>query len=364
MDPTTDTAPPISDLPSKFASDITQLLAIPSPVVKPADEPAKVVADAAVKPDEKPKDTAGDEWKSAKAADWKALKEARDAAAKEADLFKRQVADLQAKIKDPSDLEKSMEALRAERDVYDEQLRLVAVERHPKFEGYFKAKVDTVLAGAKNVLGAEKAADLQKALRMPDGEQRDAAIEELTGDASALQQQRIAALLTRMDEITVERETEISKWRETASKFDTDQKTKLVEQKQNAEKILAGIITGAVKDLEVFQPKPGDDKWNAETEQSLALARHLFGGENTVEDLARAAVWAAAAPRYRMLSAAYAAENKQLKDEIAKLRSANPSIKAEGDKADSVSPGTGLARNEPPSFSSAFAKNILGAMRS
>ena len=47
--------------------------------------------------------------------------------------------------------------------------------------------------------------------------------------------------------------------------------------------------------------REGDEEWNGELNQRLSLAQQIFNGENSEEDLAKAALWAAAAPKYREL---------------------------------------------------------------
>jgi hypothetical protein len=58
----------------------------------------------------------------------------------------------------------------------------------------------------------------------------------------------------------------------------------------------------------------------------MDLARQIFNGENSEEDLAKAALWAAAAPKYRELLYAQVEVNKRLQAELAKYRGAEPGV--------------------------------------
>ena len=78
--------------------------------------------------------------------------------------------------------------------------------------------------------------------------------------------------------------------------------------------------------LEIFEPRENDEEWNTELTQRMDLARQIFNGENSEEDLAKAALWAAAAPKYRELLYAQVEVNKRLQSELAKYRGAEPGV--------------------------------------
>ena len=81
----------------------------------------------------------------------------------------------------------------------------------------------------------------------------------------------------------------------------------LAEQSQQHEaqmtetnKLFDNVLNDASK-LEVFASRDGDDSWNTEVKQRVDMARSIFSGENDPQELARASLWAAAAPKYREL---------------------------------------------------------------
>jgi hypothetical protein len=76
----------------------------------------------------------------------------------------------------------------------------------------------------------------------------------------------------------------------------------------------------------VFQAKDGDVEHNAAVAKRVETARYIFNGQMKVDELARAALWAAAAPEVLSNSIALAAENKNLKAEIEALKQGEPGL--------------------------------------
>ena len=82
----------------------------------------------------------------------------------------------------------------------------------------------------------------------------------------------------------------------------------------------------------MYQPMDSpqsDDDWNAGVAEMRNTAKNIFLGESTEQELARASLWAAAAPKYRELLAGQMELNKRLQNQIKELKGATPSVDAE-----------------------------------
>ena len=90
-------------------------------------------------------------------------------------------------------------------------------------------------------------------------------------------------------------------------------------QQEAANNVFKGTLSNASKVLEVFS---NEDDAKAVSEAATAI----FSGSNDVEDVARAAVWAAAAPKYRSLYGQAQQQIADLQKELAELKGAEPGL--------------------------------------
>jgi hypothetical protein len=125
--------------------------------------------------------------------------------------------------------------------------------------------------------------------------------------------------------------------------------------KMASEKTWATVKESA-RALEVFEPKDGDTAWNEEVNGRIELARQIFNGENDEADLAKAALWAASAPKYRELLHAQMALNGKLQAELNKLRNSDAKVST------SSEPGRKSPVNDgPDATANDFVKQFLKA---
>jgi hypothetical protein len=109
------------------------------------------------------------------------------------------------------------------------------------------------------------------------------------------------------------------------SKYKQDNEEGTKAALESANKTWQKVSTDA-RSLEIFEPRENDDEWNTELNGRLSLAQQIFNGENSEEDLAKAALWAAAAPKYRELLYAQVEVNKRLQAELSKYRGSEPGV--------------------------------------
>ena len=102
--------------------------------------------------------------------------------------------------------------------------------------------------------------------------------------------------------------------------------------------------------------RENDDEWNTNLTGRLSLAQQIFNGENSEEDLAKAALWAAAAPKYRELLYSQVEVNKRLQAELAKYRGSEPGVSSK------ATAGGSRASNANGSKSEDFVTNVLKSL--
>ena len=225
-----------------------------------------------------------------------------------------------------------MEKLKTERDDLDQRLKLAAIERHPKFQQEFQAKVDGITEQAKRVVGTESADRIAELIQQTDSEHRSNAIEEVMLELSTTKQAQLGSLLTRMDEVRYERAAALENAESTYQGMMADQQKQHEAQLAETHKLFDGVLDDASK-LEVFAKRDGDDSWNGEVKERVDMARSIFSGENDPAELARASLWAAAGPKYRELLINQIELTRRLQKQLGDQGSANPSVSSGGDKA-------------------------------
>lgn len=303
-------------------------------------EPDKPEAE---QPEEKQSEAESPDPESRSASDFKKIKSDRDTAQAE-------LAELKAKLTEleNSDVDKVMDNLRTERDDLSQRLKLAAIERHPKFQKEFQDKVDTISKQAARVVGEENAERVTELLGMADNDYRANAIEELMMELSTTKQAQLGSLLTRVDEVRMERETALENADATYQQIVEEQQAQHNTAMVETNKLFDGIAAEATN-LEVFATRDDDEDWNAEVKSRVDMARGIFSGENDPQELARASLWAAAAPKYRELLVAQIELNRRLRKQIGGNGTANPSMSGGGEGSGHV--GT-------KSFAEAYAEAI------
>ena len=263
-----------------------------------------------------------DTIKSTKAAEaFRKIKEEKAALAKQLEEIKS--------AKNPSeDYETKLKTLSEEREALSERLRLLDIERHPEFVKKYEGRINNVFESVKGLVGSD-GDRLVSLLKAPESDYRNSQIDDIVDQLSPAKKAKLGALIVKHDEIQNERASEIaeakSDYESIISKYQQDESTNTKAALEEANKTWSKVSENA-RALEIFEPRDGDDEWNSELTQRMDLARQIFNGENSEEDLAKAALWAAAAPKYRELLYAQVEVNKRLQAELAKYRGAEPGV--------------------------------------
>ena len=260
--------------------------------------------------------------KSTKAADaFRKIKEEKAQLAKQLDELKA------GKSTNPQ-FESQLKTLQEERDALSERVRLLDIERHPDFIKKYEGKITGVFDSVKNLVGTD-GERLVSLLKSPDSDYRNSQIDDIVEGLSPSKKAKLGALIVKYDEINGERASELSEakadYDAVISKYKQDNEEGTKAALESANKTWQKVSTDA-RSLEIFEPRENDEEWNTELNGRLSLAQQIFNGENSEEDLAKAALWAAAAPKYRELLYAQVEVNKRLQAELSKYRGSEPGV--------------------------------------
>lgn len=280
--------------------------------------------------------------KSTKAADaFRKIKEEKAQLAK-------QLEELKAGKSTNPNFEAQLKALQEERDALSERVRLLDVERHPEFVKKYEGKINGVFDSVKNLVGSD-GERLVGLLKSPESDYRNSQIDDIVEGLSPAKKAKLGALIVKYEEINGERAAEISE-----AKSDYDAIISRYQQ-ENEEGTKAALeqasktwqkVSDSARALEIFEPRENDEEWNSELNQRLSLAQQIFNGENSEEDLAKAALWAAAAPKYRELLYAQVEVNKRLQAELSKYRGSEPGVTSKATNPGFKTANTNAAKSE------------------
>lgn len=300
-----------------------------APVVAPPAVPVKPAVDAA--PAKPADDLPEDKWPRS-AQEWKKFKEikARDIKEREDEIaaLRTERDDIRKKISEAKS-SPELEALVKERDEYSERLRLLDVEKHPKFVAYFHNKTQAQVDLAKRIVGAEQADQAAKLLALPDSPWKDQQLEEMLSTLGPIQQSRFGSVLNTIASIEDERQSEIQNARANFDKMTAEQTSHREQQVKGLEKTFTDAVLKAQETNPVFSKREGDHAWNSEVEKRIESARNLFFGKGVnAEQVIRASLDAAALPTILAGYEAMYKENEGLKAQIAELSKASPGLQS------------------------------------
>ncbi len=280
--------------------------------------------------------------KSTKAADaFRKIKEEKAQLAKQLDELKA------GKTTNPN-FEAQLKTLQEERDALSERVRLLDIERHPEFVKKYEGKINSVFESVKGLVGTD-GERLVGLLKSPESDYRNSQIDDIVDGLSPSKKAKLGALIVRYDEINGEKAAEMSEAKSDydaiISKYQQDNEQGTKAALESASKTWAKVSENA-RALEIFEPREGDEEWNGELNQRLSLAQQIFNGENSEEDLAKAALWAAAAPKYRELLYSQVEVNKRLQAELAKYRGSEPGVSSKATNPGFKSANVNNAKSE------------------
>jgi len=287
--------------------------------------------------------------KSTKAADaFRKIKEEKAQLAKQLEELKS------GKTTKPN-FEEQLKTLQQERDALSERVRILDVERHPEFVKKYEGKINGVFDSVKSLVGSD-GERLVGLLKSPESDYRNSQIDDIVEGLSPSKKAKLGALIVKYDEINGEKASEISEakadYDAIISKYQQDNEQGTKAALESATKTWQKVSENA-RALEIFEPRDGDEEWNGELNERLSLAQQIFNGENSEEDLAKAALWAAAAPKYRELLYAQVEVNKRLQAELSKFRGSEPGVSSRA---------TGSGGSRPANTNAAKSEDFVASV--
>jgi len=290
--------------------------------------------------------------KSTKAADaFRKIKEEKAQLSKQLDDLKS------GKVSD-TEVESKFKTLQSERDALSERVRLLDIERHPDFVKKYESKITGVFDSLKGLVGTE-GDRLIGLLKSPENDYRNSQIDDIVEGLSPSKKAKLGALIVKYDEINGEKSAEMSEakadYDAVISKYRQDSDANTASALESATKTWTKVSENA-RALEIFEPRDNDEEWNTELNGRLNLARQIFNGENSEEDLAKAALWAAAAPKYRELLYSQVEVNKRLQAELAKYRGSQPGVSSK------ATTSGGKVSNADSSKSEDFVSSVMKSL--
>ena len=319
----------------------------PSPA--PAGEPA---ADAVETPTETAPAPAEEAKESRSAKDFKLIKQERDEAKGRIDELVAKVSELESSTSPAEDYDR----LKAEYEELSGVLSLSNLERHPKFREQFVEPINGQIERAQAYVGEEDRAQLAKILRMPVGEARSNALDELTGALPTSRQAYLQSVVNRIDEIAFDRDKQLDSSKESYDKLLADEaatgEAKAAERNTALERSFNSTLKEAQDNIPIYQLREGDEEWNTGVRERVNLAKRILMEQNSFEDAATAALWAASGGALVEQNAGLVEHNRRLQTEINQLKGAEP---------DAVSTG---ADGRPKQVqNSSFSDKVLGELR-
>ncbi len=297
----------------------------PAPAPAPAPEVEPVTPPAPVKPEPPAEPENGEKWPRT-SADWKKFKEARETEKKEyqakLDTYEKQLAELKTKPAAPADYEQ----VKKQAEDYSKVIQQISVENHPQFKAYYENATNNQIELAKQIVGADNAAQVTDIFSMPDGKAKDAQIDEVFSNLTPSQQARLGGVINQLTAIQQERAREIAKSKDTFAALQKQKQAEVETQQQNFKNQFEKTAKVMQSESPMFQKREGDEAWNTEVEQRLKAANDLLFSNLPPEKIMKAAFDAAALPTALKQNLALLEKVSSLEEQVKKLSAASPRV--------------------------------------
>lgn len=261
---------------------------------------------------------------SPSAKNFKKIKDDRDNARKE-------VEQLKAKLGEGNNADK-LEKVQQERDELSEQLKLTAIERHPEFKRRFEERATKLIATAKSMVGVGQDEKIVQVMFMAEGDERTEQLDDLFAELPVSKQARLANIIQDMDTLQEERVEALNNANATMESLSETDRQNQAGYHQGQEQLFDEIANAKAPNIGGFYvTKEDDEEWNTGVQERVDLARRIYTGATTAEELVLASLWAAQAPDQRKALYAQVEVNRRLKAQIKELTGATPSVTADAD---------------------------------
>lgn len=282
------------------------------------------------------------------ALDWVAATNARKSLKAEVKALKAELEAIRGKAV-TNGQHPDLTALRKANEELENQLKAVAVERSPQFQEWYKNESNTILGAIKAQQFGKHADKVESVLQLPPGAARTAELDALVGELSPSQTAALNVALLDIDKLNFRKQDIITRQKDSwlANQREQEAKAQALAETRRKEwaAALESEIESAQAHVPIYQEKEGDKDWNENVKQQLELARHIYSGEDmSPSDLAKVALWAAAAPNFLKQNSALMEQNTKLQKELDKIKGVTPSPQA-GESTNTPVPGDAVPGN-------------------
>ena len=262
---------------------------------------------------------------SPSAKNFKKIKDDRDNARRELEKLKKEVGN---KNEGEDDGSGKIARLESERDELSKELKLVSIERHPEFRRKFEERASKLVAAAKSMVGVGLDEKIVQILFMEEGDKKTEELDDIFSELPVSKQARLANIIQDMDNIQEERVEALNEANATyANLQESDRQNRAGFMHSNQQ--LFDEVSERAQSLEFFKLKDDDDEWNKGVQDRLDLARNIYTGSTSSEELVLASLWAAQAPIAREALAAQVEVNRRLRAQLKEMQGATPSVTAD-----------------------------------
>jgi hypothetical protein len=257
-----------------------------------------------------------------KAAEWAEFHAAKTKVEKERDELKSRLDKFNGF--DP----KEYEDIKTERQKLSEKLEAIALERSDKFQEYFNSQKEDI----KNLIKIsveDKADQVLELLELPNSKWRKEQLKALTEEMSPFETGGIVKAFADMDKLNIERNKVIENSSSNWKKLQEAEARERASQQEHMNNLFDREIrsmSDPEKGIAPFQTKDGDAAWNKSVKDRIEKARTIYAGDIPAEEKARYAAFSSALPEFERAFSETMKENAQLKEELGKLRSAEPGL--------------------------------------
>lgn len=266
---------------------------------------------------------------------WKTLRQNYKLADQTIKNLKDEIAKLKEKpattanVDELATLRAELDSAKNEREQLNQLLKATAYEKSPEFQQKWDKATKQALNVAKATLGPELFGKVEQLLRLPAGDIRKRAVNDLYTDLDAYDQQQVALAIRDMDRINAERQSELE---ESGKNYDALQARRKAEwdgkQKQYLEifKQVTQELENPDNGMELFQPRKDDSTWNSGLVESNKVAENAWSGSMQPKQLAILQKWGSRFPQALEMLRAQSGEIAELKKEIAGLKKSTPRV--------------------------------------
>ncbi len=244
---------------------------------------------------------------------------------KRAEGAEKTLKDLQTQLEAAKTGGSEAEKLRKENEELHNRFAVLDLSMDPKFQAHYDGQINPALEEAKELAGPEHAEAVEAALKMPIGPQRYKMLADLYTDLEPWQAERLKEINHQVVVLERERTQWLGKAKETRANIMAQQQEQFKTLVTQAMTTLDQQLAKAADTEHGFMGFIPGDQNKADVEKNVSLAKAIFTHQLPVEDMAKAAIWAAAAPEFLKQLSEREAEVASLKETIEKLKGATPS---------------------------------------